>query len=132
MEQLDPGLVDSNSAVGQITLLLIALAAILTPLGTLISRWPKKKRNYSTLVDELKRSRREREFQAILIKNFTDWQMTARQLIHLKRSELTANGIKPKKRMIELREALDRIDERDPYAGLSDENDPDGLDESKR
>lgn len=121
MEQLDPGLVDSSTTVGQITLLLIAFAAILTPLGTLISRWPKKKRNYTTLVEELTRSRREREFQAVLIKNFTDWQMTARQLIHLKRSELTANGIKPKKRMVELREALDRIDERNPYEGLEDD-----------
>lgn len=126
MEQLDPGLVDSSTTVGQITLLLIAFAAILTPLGTLISRWPKKKRNYTTLVEELTRSRQEREFQAVLIKNFTDWQMTARQLLHLKRSELTANGIKPKKRMIELREALDRIDERNPYEGLAGDEDEKG------
>ena len=121
MEKIDPSLVDSSTAVGQVTLLIIAIAAIISPLGTLIMRIPKKKRSYETLVAELNRSRRERDFQAHLIKDLTDWQMTARQLLYMKRAELTANGIRPKKRMAELREELDKIDERDPYKGIPEE-----------
>lgn len=121
MAQLDPSMIDPGTPIGDITLLLVALAAILTPIVSLVTKWPKKKRNYSTLVEELNRSRREREFQARMIKNLADWQMTARQLLHLKRAELTKNGIKPKKRVVDLREALDRIDERNPYEGLEEE-----------
>lgn len=121
MAQLDPSMIDPGTPIGDITLLLVALAAILTPIVSLVTKWPKKKRNYSTLVEELNRSRREREFQARMIKNLADWQMTARQLLHLKRAELTKNGVKPKKRVVDLREALDRIDERNPYEGLEEE-----------
>lgn len=119
--ELDPGIIDPGTSVGQITILIAAVAALLTPLGGLISKWPKKdKRDYQTLVAELKRAKRERDFQGILISNLSDWQLTARQLLFLKRSELAAHDIKLKKRMVELRETLDEIDNRDPYETLEE------------
>lgn len=122
--EVDTTLVDPETSIGQITLLIIAISALLAPIGGLFAKWPKKQRNYTTLVEELRRSQKQKKFLSVLLKNQSDWQMIARQLLFLKKAELSANGIKLKKKMIELREELDRIDERDPYEMLEDmEND---------
>lgn len=134
MENIDPSTIDTSGLVGQVSVALFGLAAVITAATPLLRGLFKgrklkgKPKDYNSLVEELDRSKREVVFQSRLINRLHDWQLTARQLIYLYRAEFTANGIKEKARIVKFVDELDRIDEIDVYDYLSEEEVDNGSD----
>lgn len=124
MEAINAENINTDSVIGQATLLLVALAIVGKTLAPLIQtpKEFKKNRSNKAMSEELKISKKELEYSRTLRRDLTDWQLAARELIRTMKLELIEAGGQVTGRMQQLSDMLDEIENRSLTSFNSEEN----------
>lgn len=118
---LDTSQIDNSTVIGQATLLILSVAALigsLTPVfkGKKFGR--RRKGNYGSLLTDLEITRKDLEIQRRVNRNSARWQLTARELIHTLKASLSDSGIPLSEKIRQLTAILEKIEDEDPYEEL--------------
>lgn len=114
MEAINTENINPDSVIGQVTLLLVALAIVGKTFKPLIQN-PKEIRNSRSnkaMSEELKIAKKELEYSRTLRRDLTDWQLAARELIRTMKLEIVEVGGQVTGRMQQLSDMLDEIENR--------------------
>lgn len=124
MEAINAENINTDSVIGQATLLLVALAIVGKTFAPLIQtpKEFKKNRSNKAMSEELKISKKELEYSRTLRRDLTDWQLAARELIRTMKLELIEAGGQVTGRMQQLSDMLDEIENRSLTSFNSEEN----------
>ena len=111
---VDPSLINTQSTLGQVTLLILVGSTLLINLKPVISSSKKqlKQRNLASLTEELRASRREVLYSRHLVRDLSDWQLTARETIRYQRNKMIDAGVEPDPRIESLLKLLEEIEQR--------------------
>lgn len=114
MEAISTENINTDSVIGQVTLLLVALAIVGKTFKPLIQTPKEFKNNRSNkaISEELKIAKKELEYSRTLRRDLTDWQLAARELIRTMKLELIEAGGQVTGRMQQLSDMLDEIENR--------------------
>lgn len=114
MEAISTENINTDSVIGQVTLLLVALAIVGKTFKPLIKTPKEFKNNRSNkaISEELKIAKKELEYSRTLRRDLTDWQLAARELIRTMKLELVEAGGQVTGRMQQLSDMLDEIENR--------------------
>lgn len=117
MEVIDPGAINQNSLIGQITMLLLAIGVILSTLKAYLpkNRGAEGKSRVEILKDKVKSSEEDSAFTRKVNNNLSEWQLTAREVIRVLKNHLVENGIEIPERVKAMEEHLRAIDEREVF-----------------
>ena len=124
MEAISTESINPDSVIGQVTLLLVALAIVGKTFAPLIQTPKEFKNNRSNkaMSEELKISKKELEYSRTLRRDLTDWQLAARELIRTMNLEIIEAGGQVTGRMQQLSDMLDEIENRSLTSFNSEEN----------
>lgn len=122
---VDPSLINTQSTVGQVTLLVLVGSTLLINLKPVISSSRKKlkQRNLASLTEELRASKREVLYSRHLVRDLSDWQLAARETIRYQRNKMIDAGVEPDERIESLLDLLEEIEQRSPMYNEEEEDD---------
>lgn len=114
MEAINTENINPDSVIGQVTLLLVALAIVGKTFKPLIQTPKdfKNSRSNKAMSEELKIAKKELEYSRTLRRDLTDWQLAARELIRTMKLEIIEAGGHVTRRMQQLSDMLDEIENR--------------------
>lgn len=114
MEAISTESINTDSVIGQVTLLLVSLAIVGKTFKPLIQTPKEFKNNRSNkaMFEELKIAKKELEYSRTLRRDLTDWQLAARELIRTMKLEIAEAGGQVTGRMQQLSDMLDEIENR--------------------
>ena len=114
MEAINTENINPDSVIGQVTLLLVALAIVSKTFRPLIQTPKdfKNSRSNKAMSEELKIAKKELEYSRTLRRDLTDWQLAARELIRTMKLEIIEAGGHVTGRMQQLSDMLDEIENR--------------------
>lgn len=123
MEAIDPSMINTQSTIGQVTVLIIALVSLFTAIRPALNfKSGSSKRKYDTIVDELKAVKKDLEFSRTINRNLVEWQISARELIRVLRIALADSGVEAPKSVEVLTAFLEKIESEDLYSELEVRN----------
>ena len=127
MEAISTENINTDSVIGQITLLLVSLAIVGKTFRPLIKspKELKNSRSNKAMSEELKIAKKELEYSRTLRRDLTDWQLAARELIRTMKLEIIEAGGDITGRMEQLSDMLDEIENRS-LTSLNPEDTPNG------
>lgn len=122
---VDPSMINTQSTLGQVTLLALVGSTLLINLKPVISSSSKKlkQRNLASLTEELRASKREVLYSRNLVRDLSDWQLAARETIRYQRNKLIDAGVEPDQRMESLLSLLEEIEQRPPMDDEEEDDD---------
>ena len=118
-------MINTQSTLGQVTLLILVGSTLLINLKPVISSSSKKlkQRNLASLTEELRASQREVLYSRNLVRDLSDWQLTARETIRYQRNKMIDAGVGPDERIESLLKLLEEIEQRPPMHDEEEDND---------
>ena len=122
---VDPSMINTQSTLGQVTLLILVGSTLLINLKPVISSSRKKlkQRNLASLTEELRASKREVLYSRHLVRDLSDWQLAARETIRYQRNRMIDAGVEPDERIESLLDLLEEIEQRSPMDNEEEEDD---------
>lgn len=122
---VDPSMINTQSTLGQVTLLILVGSTLLINLKPVISSSRKKlkQRNLASLTEELRASKREVLYSRHLVRDLSDWQLAARETIRYQRNKMIDAGVEPDERIESLLDLLEEIEQRSPMYNEEEEDD---------
>ena len=122
---VDPSMINTQSTLGQVTLLVLVGSTLLINLKPVISSSRKKlkQRNLASLTEELRASKREVLYSRNLVRDLSDWQLAARETIRYQRNKMVDAGVEPDERIESLLDLLEEIEQRSPMHNEEEEDD---------
>ena len=122
---VDPSLINTQSTLGQVTLLVLVGSTLLINLKPVVSSSRKKlkQRNLASLTEELRASKREVLYSRHLVRDLSDWQLAARETIRYQRNMMIDAGVEPDERIESLLKILEEIEQRPPIYDEEEEDD---------
>ena len=122
---VDPSLINTQSTLGQVTLLVLVGSTLLINLKPVISSSSKKlkQRSLASLTEELRASKREVLYSRNLVRDLSDWQLTARETIRYQRNKMIDAGVEPDERIESLLKLLEEIEQRPPMHDEEEDDD---------
>ena len=122
---VDPSMINTQSTLGQVTLLVLVGSTLLINLKPVISSSRKKlkQRNLASLTEELRASKREVLYSRNLVRDLSDWQLAARETIRYQRNKMIDAGVEPDERIESLLDLLEEIEQRSPMHNEEEEDD---------
>lgn len=122
---VDPSMINTQSTIGQVTLLVLVGSTLLINLKPVISSSSKKlkQRNLASLTEELRASKREVLYSRNLVRDLSDWQLAARETIRYQRNKMIDAGVEPDQRMESLLNLLEEIEQRPPMYDEEEDDD---------
>lgn len=122
---VDPSMINTQSTLGQVTLLILVGSTLLINLKPVISSSRKKlkQRNLASLTEELRASKREVLYSRHLVRDLSDWQLAARETIRYQRNKMIDAGVEPDERIESLLDLLEEIEQRSPMHNEEEEDD---------
>lgn len=109
MEAIDVSHIDSSTTIGQVAVLLVTVSALVATVKPLIGGARKNfsNRNYNSVAEELKVSRREISYQKKVSTSMREWELTAREAIRVMQNELVEAGAGENPQIARLLELLE-------------------------
>ena len=122
---VDPSMINPQSTLGQVTLLVLVGSTLLVNLKPVISSSRKrlKQRNLASLTEELRASKREVLYSRHLVRDLSDWQLAARETIRYQRNRMIDAGVEPDERIESLLKLLEEIEQRPPIYDEEEDDD---------
>lgn len=122
---VDPNLINTQTTIGQITLLILVSTTLLINLRPVLKNSGKKfkQRNISSMAQQLKAANSEISYSRELTKNLSEWQLTARELIRHLRNRLVEAGVESDDRSFKLLDLLEEIEQRPLNMSLEEDSD---------
>lgn len=115
---VDISQINTETTVGQITLLIAIIVAGIVALRPVIKDLRKNKgqKKYAVMASEMESTKRELNFSIQIQRHNSEWQIVARELIRIMRLEMTDAGIPLDDRIQNLMRRLEEIEDRDIYS----------------
>lgn len=122
---VDPSMINTQTTLGQVTLLVLVGSTLLINLKPVISSSSKKlkQRNLASLTEELRASKREILYSRNLVRDLSDWQLAARETIRYQRNKMIDAGVEPDERIESLLKLLEEIEQRPPIHDEEEDDD---------
>lgn len=115
---IDVSQIDTGTTLGQVTLLILAIAGGIATLRPVLKDLQKSKgqKNYAVLSSEMEAVKRELNFSIKIQRHNSEWQIVARELIRLMRLEMVDSGVEISSNVENLTRRLEEIEDRDIYS----------------